>query len=81
MTQRMKKTGLLTFKFIFILALFVTGCGDESTSSPDQIKPDDDDGVIVAVGDSLTEGLGVEEEFAYPAMLEKNCVLKVTVTG
>jgi len=25
----------------------------------------------VAVGDSLTEGLGVEEEFAYPAVLER----------
>jgi acyl-CoA thioesterase-1 len=25
----------------------------------------------VAVGDSLTEGLGVEEEFAYPAVLEE----------
>ena len=28
-------------------------------------------GTIVAVGDSLTAGLGVAEEFAYPALLEK----------
>jgi acyl-CoA thioesterase-1 len=28
-------------------------------------------GIIVAVGDSLTAGLGVAEEFAYPALLEK----------
>ena len=29
------------------------------------------EGIIVAVGDSLTEGLGLEEEFAYPAVLER----------
>ena len=29
------------------------------------------EGTIVAVGDSLTEGLGLEEEFAYPAVLER----------
>jgi acyl-CoA thioesterase I len=29
------------------------------------------EGTIVAVGDSLTAGLGVEEEVAYPAQLEK----------
>ncbi|MCP4157941.1 MAG: arylesterase, partial [bacterium] len=29
------------------------------------------EGIIAAVGDSLSEGLGVAEEFAYPALLEK----------
>lgn len=59
-----------TIFLILILLLFVTGCSEESTSSQASL-PLNDEGIIVAVGDSLTEGLGVEEEFAYPAMLEK----------
>ena len=46
-------------------------CGEEQTpvqeAQPEKIF----EGTIVAVGDSLTEGLGVEEELAYPAVLEK----------
>ena len=58
------------FYFILLLVPFIPGCGDESTSSsaPNVLE---NEGLIVAVGDSLTEGLGVAEEFAYPAMLEK----------
>mgnify|MGYP001829144899 FL=1 len=56
--------------FILFLVLFVQGCGDESTP-PSDLKSPDYEGTIVAVGDSLTEGLGVAEEFAYPALLEK----------
>ena len=56
--------------FIVFLVLFVQGCGDESTPPSDPKSPDYE-GPIVAVGDSLTEGLGVAEEFAYPALLEK----------
>jgi len=48
----------------------MAGCGDESTPLPDP-KPPEYEGIIVAVGDSLTEGLGVAEESAYPALLEK----------
>ena len=55
---------------ILFLVLFVQGCGDESTPPSDPKSPDYE-GTIVAVGDSLTEGLGVAEEFAYPALLEK----------
>ncbi|UCD82907.1 MAG: arylesterase [Desulfobacterales bacterium] len=46
------------------------GCGEESTSLQAQAEKKIE-GTIVAVGDSLTEGLGVEEEFAYPAALER----------
>ena len=61
-----------------ILAL-VQGCGEESSTrheARDEKKADTKteakiEGTIVAVGDSLTEGLGVEEEFAYPAVLEE----------
>jgi len=50
--------------------LVLQGCGEEATTSqpPSEKKFD---GTIVAVGDSLTEGLGVAEEFAYPAVLEE----------
>ena len=60
----------LTFAFVLFLAFFVPGCGDESTSQSVPNAPEYE-GIIVAVGDSLTEGLGVAEEFAYPALLEK----------
>ena len=60
----------LAFYFILFLVFFVAGCGDESTPPSDPKTPEYE-GTIVAVGDSLTEGLGVAEEFAYPALLEK----------
>ena len=60
----------LSFCFILFLIFFVAACGDESTSSSVANAPEYE-GIIVAVGDSLTEGLGVAEEFAYPAILEK----------
>ena len=59
-----------TFSLILFLVLLIPGCGDESTP-PSDPKPSEYEGIIVAVGDSLTEGLGVAEESAYPALLEK----------
>jgi len=66
-----------TFKTIIFFALVVTllvyGCGEEAPA-PVEVKAEPEknfEGTIVAVGDSLTEGLGVEEESAYPAVLEK----------
>jgi len=59
-----------SFSLILFLILFVPGCGDESTP-PYVPKTPEYEGIIVAIGDSLTEGLGVAEEFAYPALLEK----------
>jgi acyl-CoA thioesterase-1 len=58
-----------------IILLLIFGCGEESPDGS-QAKGEEKavpqfDGTIVAVGDSLTEGLGLEEEFAYPAVLEK----------
>jgi len=58
------------FSFILFLVLLVSGCGEESTPPPDQKAPEYE-GIIAAVGDSLTEGLGVAEEFSYPVLLEK----------
>lgn len=65
------------FKSIFYLGLaaclLIHGCGEEASApAPVQAEPEKNyEGRIVAVGDSLTEGLGVEEESAYPALLEK----------
>jgi acyl-CoA thioesterase-1 len=58
------------FSFIILTVLVFAGCGDEA-SPPSTLESPEYDGIIVAVGDSLTEGLGVAEEFAYPALLEK----------
>jgi acyl-CoA thioesterase-1 len=58
------------FFYTLLVLLMLQGCSEESTSP--QAQPEKKiEGTIVAVGDSLTEGLGVEEEFAYPAVLEK----------
>ena len=59
----------LFFSTLLILPM-VQGCSEDSTTPQPQPK-ENYKGTIVAVGDSLTEGLGVEEEFAYPAVLEK----------
>jgi acyl-CoA thioesterase-1 len=61
-----------TFIFFFslLMVIFMAGCSDESTPPSDPKLPEYE-GIIVAVGDSLTEGLGVAEEFTYPALLEK----------
>jgi len=65
----MKKNRRLFLLMLFLI-FFVQSCGEEPPSSSGQNEPAYK-GVIVTVGDSLTEGLGVEEEFAYPSRLEK----------
>jgi acyl-CoA thioesterase-1 len=56
---------------IIALSLLVYGCGEGPASFQEAQPEKNFEGTIVAVGDSLTEGLGVEEELAYPAVLEK----------
>jgi acyl-CoA thioesterase-1 len=58
---------------VAIFTLLLTGCGSQQpgptpTPSP---EPPAIQGTIVAMGDSLTEGLGVSESEAYPALLEQ----------
>lgn len=55
---------------MIILIISAFGCGEESTPIAEPTQPDYE-GIILAVGDSLTEGLGVAEELAYPAVLQK----------
>lgn len=69
-TRALKNTRRLPLTISAVLILALAGCGEETTSAPPQTAADDE-GIIIAVGDSLTEGLGVEEEVAYPAILEK----------
>ncbi len=68
-----------TNQWIFFLLIFwgiVAGCGkNEPPESPPaesgvSSTQNATEGVIVAMGDSLTEGYGVPEGDAYPAMLE-----------
>ncbi|MEZ4712806.1 MAG: arylesterase [Caldilineaceae bacterium] len=64
--------------FVLIFSLFIiTGCGGAEstpTAAPSTATPvetsADSTITIVAMGDSLTEGLGVDPEEAYPAQLE-----------
>jgi acyl-CoA thioesterase-1 len=60
------------FFCMIILIISAHGCGEgeESTPTAEPNLPDYE-GIILAIGDSLTEGLGVAEEFAYPAVLQK----------
>ena len=55
--------------YVLLLTILVAGCGGETESSVEQTR-EEYEGTILAVGDSLTEGLGVEEEEAYPAVLQ-----------
>jgi len=59
---------------LLVALLALVGCS-ESPSADAQPKPQRDTasgfGTIVAVGDSLTAGYGVDEGEAYPALLEK----------
>ena len=67
MVKKMNRAAFgLILLFILIGGLW-TG-RPPSPEPPSEIKPN---GTIVAMGDSLTEGLGVPEEMAYPALLQK----------
>ena len=67
------KSSITSILLVLSILLLTQGCGEESTApAPVKAKAEKKyEGTIVAVGDSLTEGLGVEEESAYPALLEK----------
>jgi acyl-CoA thioesterase-1 len=63
------------FGLTLLLALALVACSDEPrpTATPPASgaqTPSAPEGVIVAMGDSLTAGLGVAENEAYPALLQ-----------
>ncbi|MEN8690517.1 MAG: arylesterase [Desulfobacterales bacterium] len=56
-------------RMVICFCLILAACGqEEPPSAPPEIQST---GTIVAMGDSLTEGLGVPEEKTYPALLQK----------
>lgn len=65
----------LIFAAMAILGLIFSACGDPQTAAPPAPKtaeqPPPWEGTIVAMGDSLTAGLGVAEAQAYPARLQQ----------
>jgi acyl-CoA thioesterase-1 len=70
MQNRINISGLLIA--VFAIACVLCGCDrhNEAQTPPQREQPAYE-GTIVAVGDSLTAGLGVNEDDAYPALLEK----------
>jgi acyl-CoA thioesterase-1 len=56
---------------LLVLGLVGCGQGNQTVGAEQPLQPTavSEDGVIVAFGDSLTEGQGVEEAEAYPALL------------
>ncbi len=65
----MKHTILMGLALLFLL-LF-SGCREAAKEQTTVKKKEAFEGVIVAVGDSLTAGQGVKEEEGYPAQLQK----------
>ena len=60
---------------VLLMALIVSGCNSNSTGAGHQSETAEPqpvyEGTIVAVGDSLTAGLRVDEDQAYPAQLAR----------
>jgi len=61
--------------FCLLIVFVLTGCNaqEKSSGATSQSQPPAkvNEGTIIAVGNSLTAGLGVAEEEAYPAVLEQ----------
>ncbi len=62
---------------ILLLLLFLTACSDDQPLLP-HLQPGD---TIVALGDSLTFGIGANPESSYPAELEKLTGFRVINSG
>jgi acyl-CoA thioesterase I len=65
----MKRT--IPMGLALLLVFMLSGCRETAGQQTTEKKKEAFDGVIVAVGDSLTAGQGVEEEAGYPAQLQK----------
>lgn len=59
------------YVIMFIIYFSVTGCKKEQEETPQTEEQREVTGTIVAVGDSLTAGYGLDESASYPALLEK----------
>gem|GEM_PF-394416 len=68
----------LTTALAVLLAVFTAGCSKSDSTPPGAPKAGEyasaehvEEGIIAAVGDSLTAGFGLSEDQAYPALLEQ----------
>lgn len=64
---------LILLLFLAVLAVLLSGCENRSEKQRQietPVQKEEVQGIIVALGDSLTAGLGVELEDAYPALLQ-----------
>ncbi len=59
-----------TYALVFLSLALLSSCQRDNYESVNTAVPIVHQGTIVAMGDSLTEGLGVTENKAYPAKLE-----------
>jgi len=70
-----KRSGRLEFCIFLLLVFVLSGCDRQESSvniNAEPLQPAKNyEGTVIAMGNSLTAGLGVAEEEAYPAMLEK----------
>ena len=66
-----KSKRLMAAALVMVLLIALAGCGAESPSEGVAPQTPSVRGTIVAMGDSLTAGLGVDESEAYPALLQK----------
>lgn len=62
---------LYVIMFITCLLVFIGGCSDEQGDSEASQKQSETMKTIVAVGDSLTAGYGLDQSESYPALLEE----------
>lgn len=68
----MKREFMRQMGFVLLLFCLPAGCEQRNEALPKaQQKQPVFEGTIACVGDSLTAGLGVNDEEAYPALLEK----------
>lgn len=74
----MNKTTLLAILMLSVIIILVLIKENNSTSNNIVIK---ENSVILAFGDSLTYGFGVESEFSYPKQMQKKRGLKVINAG
>lgn len=59
------------FVIMFIICVSVSGCNREQENQVAAQEPGEPMKTIVAVGDSLTAGYGLDESESYPALLEE----------
>jgi acyl-CoA thioesterase I len=67
----MKEISKILVALLLIVSGLLVGCDRDQRQEPTVGAEPVYDGVIVAMGDSLTAGLGVAPEHSYPALLEK----------